>query len=131
MGHGIEHLLPQAVQTLMDLVKKEKHLDAAVLRRTPEINNTCISVCVYIYMCVCASLKTLTSLKKEEGPFFLGDNSIWSFPLFLPLAITAFGGPEGYSSLAIIAFRAFGSIILKYYCRLGKMEVRSLDSDLI
>ena len=32
------------------------------------------------------------------------------FPLFLPLAITAFGGPEGYFSLAIIAFGAFGFI---------------------
>ena len=26
------------------------------------------------------SLKTLTSLNKEVRPFFLGDNSIWSFP---------------------------------------------------
>ena len=25
-------------------------------------------------------LKTLTSLNKEVRPFFLGDNSIWSFP---------------------------------------------------
>ena len=43
------------------------------------------------------TLKTLTSLNKEVRPFYLGDNSIWRFPsLFLPLAITAFGGPEGY-----------------------------------
>ena len=33
-------------------------------------------------------LKTLTSLNKEVWPFFLGDNSIWSFCLLLPLAIT-------------------------------------------
>ena len=26
------------------------------------------------------TLKTLTSLNKEVWPFFLGDNSIWSFP---------------------------------------------------
>ena len=40
-------------------------------------------------------------------PFFLSDNSIWGYPpLFLLLAITAFGGPEGYFSLAIIAFGA-------------------------
>ena len=26
------------------------------------------------------SLKTLTSLNKEVGPFFLGDSSIWSLP---------------------------------------------------
>ena len=26
------------------------------------------------------TLKTLTSLNKEARPFFLGDNSIWSFP---------------------------------------------------
>ena len=25
------------------------------------------------------TLKTLTSLKKESWPFFLGDNSVWSF----------------------------------------------------
>ena len=42
------------------------------------------------------------------------------FPLFLPLAITAFGGPEGY--FAIIAFGAFEFIVPKYYYRLGKME---------
>ena len=28
------------------------------------------------------ALKTLTSLNKEVGPFFLGDNSIWGFPSF-------------------------------------------------
>ena len=33
------------------------------------------------------------------------------FPLILPLAITAFGGPEGYYNLAIIAFGAFGFIV--------------------
>ena len=44
--------------------------------------------------------KTLNFLNKEFRPFFLGGNSIWNFPLFLPLAITGFGGPEGYSSLA-------------------------------
>ena len=36
--------------------------------------------------------------------------------------ITAFGGSEGYSSLAIIAFGAFEFIVPKYYCRLGKMK---------
>ena len=31
------------------------------------------------------ALKTLSSLHKESRPFFLGDNSIWSFPLcFFP-----------------------------------------------
>ena len=50
------------------------------------------------------------------------------FPLFLPLAITAFGGPEGQFSLAIIAFGAFEFLVPKYYCRLGKMELKSLDS---
>ena len=44
------------------------------------------------------------------------------FPLFLPLAITPFGGPEGYFSLAIIAFGAFGLSVPKYLCRLGKIE---------
>ena len=73
------------------------------------------------------ALKTLTSLNKEVRPFSLGDKSIWSFPLFLPLAITAFGGPEGYFSLAIIAFGAIGAIVPKCYYRLGKMEKRSLD----
>ena len=46
------------------------------------------------------------------------------FPLFLPLAITAFGAPEGYFSLAIIAFGAFGFIVPKCYDRLGKMEFK-------
>ena len=49
-------------------------------------------------------------------------------PLFLPLAITAFRGPQGHSSLAIIAFGAFESIVPKSYCRLGKLDKRSLDS---
>ena len=69
-------------------------------------------------------MKTLTSLNKEVKPFFLSDNSIWSFPLFLALAITAFGGPEGYFSLAIIAFGALQFIVPKYYYRLGKMELK-------
>ena len=47
---------------------------------------------------------------------------------FLPLTVTAFGGPEGYSSLAIKAFEAFEFTVLEYYYRLRKMEVRSLDS---
>ena len=50
------------------------------------------------------------------------------FPLFLPLAITAFGGPEGYFSLAIIVFGAIKFIVPKYYYRLGKMDKRGLDS---
>ena len=44
--------------------------------------------------------------------------------MFLPWAITAFGGPEGYFSLAIIAFGAFQFIAPKYYFRLGKMDKR-------
>ena len=44
------------------------------------------------------------------------------FPLFLPLATTAFGGPEGYFGLAIIEFGAFQFVVPKYYCRLGKRE---------
>ena len=50
------------------------------------------------------------------------------YPLFLPLAITAFGGPEGHFSLAIIAFGVFEFIVAKYYCCLGKMDKRSVDS---
>ena len=70
------------------------------------------------------ALKTLTSLNKEVRQFFLGDNLAFGvFPLFFPLAITAFGGPEGSFSLAIIAFGAFGFIVPKHYCRLGKMDI--------
>ena len=58
------------------------------------------------------TLKTLTSLNKEVRPVFLGDN--------LPLVITAFGGPESYFSLAIIAFGAFGFIVPKHQYCLGK-----------
>ena len=74
------------------------------------------------------TLKTLTSLNKESRPFFLGDNSIWTFPSFLPLAITTFRGPEGNSNLAIIALGAIRVIVPKCFYRLGKMEKRSLDS---
>ena len=42
------------------------------------------------------------------------------FPFFLPVAITAFGGPEGYFSLAIIAFGAFGFIVPIHYYRLNR-----------
>ena len=71
------------------------------------------------------SLKTLTSLNKEVRPFFLGDNSIWSFPSVSSLSdFTAFGGPESYFSLAIIAFGAFQFIVAEYYYRLGKMELK-------
>ena len=57
------------------------------------------------------SSKTLTSFNKESGPFFLDDNSIWSF---LSVEITAFAGPESYFSLAIIAFGAFEFIVHEY-----------------
>ena len=73
-------------------------------------------------------LKTPNSSNQESRPFFLGDNSFWSLPLFSPLATIAFGGPEGYFSLAIIAFGAFEFIVPKDYHGLGKTEKRSLDS---
>ena len=47
---------------------------------------------------------------KEVRLFFLGVNSIWRLPSTSSLAITAFGGPEGYFSLAITAFGAVGCI---------------------
>ena len=34
----------------------------------------------YLKTCTPVTLKTPTSLNKEVRPFFLGDNSIWSFP---------------------------------------------------
>ena len=64
-------------------------------------------------------MNTLTSLNKEVRPFFLSDNSIWTYRSVLPLAITAFGGPEGYFSLAITAFGASQFIVPKYYYRLA------------
>ena len=57
------------------------------------------------------TLKTLTSLNRYSWATI----AFGVIPLFLPLAITAFGGPEGYFSLAIIAFRAFQFIFPKYY----------------
>ena len=53
--------------------------------------------CVWEFLfAVGASLKTLASLNKEVRPFFLSDAIAFGvIPLFLPLAITAFGGPEG------------------------------------
>ena len=50
------------------------------------------------------------------------------FRLSLLLAITAFGGPDGHVSLAIIAFEAFEFIAPKCYYRLGKWNLRSLAS---
>ena len=67
-------------------------------------------------------MSTLTSLNKEVRLFSLAIIAFGVFPLFLPVAIPAFGGPEGYFSLAIIASGAFQFIVPNYYCRLGKME---------
>ena len=39
-------------------------------------------------------MKTLASLNKKSRPFSKATIGIWCFPLFLPSAITAFGGPE-------------------------------------
>ena len=73
-----------------------------------------------------SSLKNgLTSLNKDVRTFFLSDDSIFGvFPLFLLLAITVFGGPEGYASLAIIAFGALQFIVPECYYRIGKMEFK-------
>ena len=71
---------------------------------------------------------TLTSLNEEVRPFSQAIIAFGDFPLFLPLAITAFGGSGGFFSLAILAFRAFRFIVPKYYYRLGEMDKRSLDS---
>ena len=60
------------------------------------------------------ALKTLTYLNREPRPFFLGDNSIWSFRSVLPLVTTALRGPEGDFSLAIKAFGAFERIVPNY-----------------
>ena len=75
-----------------------------------------------------ATLKTLTSLNKEVRPFFQAMIAFGDVPLFLPLAITVFGGPEGYLSVAIIAFGAFQFIAPKYYYRFGKWNLRSQPS---
>ena len=66
------------------------------------------------------ALKALTSLNKESRHFSWAIIAFGVFALILPLAVTAFGAPEGYFSLAITAFRS--------YDRLGTMEKRSLDS---
>ena len=59
-------------------------------------------------------LKTLTSLNNEAVRLlFLGDNIAF-------IAITAFGGTEGYFRLAIIAFGTFESGVPKSYYRLEK-----------
>ena len=59
-------------------------------------------------------LKALTSLNKEVRPFSLAILAFGVCPLFLPLAITAFAGPEGLFSLAMMAFGAFQFIVPKY-----------------
>ena len=73
------------------------------------------------------ALKTLTSLNKESRRLFYAIIAFGVFPLFLPLVIAAFGGPEGYCSLAMIAFRAFRAFqftVPKYYHRFGKMDFK-------
>ena len=67
-------------------------------------------------------------VNKESRPFFLSDNSIWSFPSLSSLNDYSIGGPQGYFSLAIIAFGAFEFIVPKYSYRLGKMDKRGPDS---
>ena len=74
-------------------------------------------------LAITKTLKTLTSLNKEAGPYFLGDTSIWSFTSVSPLATTTFGGPESYFNLAIIAFGAFELMVPKYDYRLGKKGI--------
>ena len=70
--------------------------------------------------CKGKNITTLTSLK-SLGRFSCAILVFGVFPLFLPLAITAFGSPKGYSSLAIVAFGAFESTVPKYDCRLRKV----------
>ena len=70
------------------------------------------------------ALKTLTSLKKESRPFFLGDDSIWSLPSVSSLSDCSIWRSGAYFRLAMIAFGAFQFIVPKYYYRLGKMEVK-------
>ena len=67
----------------------------------------------------------VTSLNKEVRPFFLSDNSIWSFPSVSSLSdYSIWRSWLGYSSLAITAFGDFQFIVPKYYYRLGKMEFK-------
>ena len=63
---------------------------------------------------------------RRLGRFSQATVAFEGFSLSLPLAITAFGPPESYFSLAIMSFGAFGFIVSKYYYRLGKLERRSL-----
>ena len=65
---------------------------------------------------------------RSLGRFSLATVAFGVFPLFLPLAITACGGSEGYFILAIITFGAFEFLVPKYYYHLGKMDKGSLGS---
>ena len=64
--------------------------------------------------------KTLASL----GRFYYATIAFGVVPLFLPLAITAFGGPEGYFSLACIW--SISVHCPQILVSLRKMEFRSL-----
>ena len=66
-------------------------------------------------------LQTLSQLQTShlENP-----NLLKVFPLFLLWVITASGGPEGWFSLAIIAFGASELVVLKYLYRVGKMKLQ-------
>ena len=68
----------------------------------------------------------VTSLNKESRLFFLGDNSIWSFPsVFLPWRRS-----EGYFSLAIITSGAFEPIVPNTTVAYENCNLRSLDSSI-
>ena len=70
--------------------------------------------------------KTLTSLNyKESRLSFPRQKSFGVFPLFLLLAITAFGGLK---AILTCDHSTWSIIVPKYYYRFGKMEMRSLDS---
>ena len=76
--------------------------------------------------CLLLPLKTPNLLSK--GHVSKATIEHCSVPSVSSLAITAFGGPEGYFSLAIKAFEAFELTVPKYLHRLGKRVKRSLAS---
>ena len=66
------------------------------------------------------ALKALTSLNRRLGVFSYATKAFGVFLRLLPLTITAFGGPEGCLSLAIIAFEECKFIVTQMLLSLRK-----------
>ena len=92
--------------------------DPSNLIKSPIFTNTpCKPFCLYNAPCV-------HIVERSLGCFAQAMMAFGVFPLFLPLAITAFGCPEGYFCLSIKAFGAFEFIVSKYDYHWERIDIK-------